>query len=95
VKHANLESKHIIHAKGQPMGSFQPSTIASFYHLEEGEKVLDDELVNFPHNPKDLLKDWYKPRKHFKTRTSNEYPTNSLMFPYQYAAEMVCRLYGE
>jgi hypothetical protein len=42
VKHVDLERKHIINAKGQPMGSFQPSTIASYYHLEEGEKILDE-----------------------------------------------------
>jgi len=78
------------------VGSFQPSTIASYYHLEEGENILDEKLVkNFPHNPRDLLKGWNKPGKHFKTKTSNEYPTNSLRLPYQYAVAMVCRIYGE
>jgi hypothetical protein len=67
-----MENIHIINEEGRLVVSFQPSTITSFYHLEEGEKVLDDELVNnFPRNPKDLLKDWYKPRKYFKTKTSN------------------------
>jgi hypothetical protein len=78
------------------VGSFQPSTITSFHHLEVGENIMDDELVNkFPHNLGDLLKDWYKPSKHFKTITLNEYHTISLRLPYQYVVAMVCRLYGE
>jgi hypothetical protein len=36
VKHANLENKHIINAKGHPVASFQPSVITACYHLYEG-----------------------------------------------------------
>jgi hypothetical protein len=70
MKHAYLERRHIINAKGRPIRYFQPSTITSYYHLKEEENILDDELVNnFPHNPRYLLKDWYKLGKHFKTKT--------------------------
>jgi hypothetical protein len=49
--------------------------------LEEGEKILDDELVKkFPHNPRDILRGWYKLGKHFKTM--NEYPTTALKLSY-------------
>jgi hypothetical protein len=75
------------------LSSLQPS---SYCHLDEGEKILDDELVKkFPHNSREFLKDWYKPENYFKTRTSNEYPTNSLRLPYQYAVAMVCKIYRE
>jgi hypothetical protein len=64
--------------------------------MEEGGNVLNDGLIqNFPHNPIDLLKEWYKLGKHFKTRNLNEYLTNALRFPYQYDVAMVCKLYGE
>jgi hypothetical protein len=58
LKKDDLERRYIIDAKGKPMGSFQPLAIISFYHLVEGKKILDDELVNnFPHSPRDILKD--------------------------------------
>jgi hypothetical protein len=70
TKHAYLERKHIINAKGRTIRSFQPSTIISYYHLKEEENNLNDEFVNnFPHNLRDLLKDWFNPSKHFKTKT--------------------------
>jgi hypothetical protein len=77
VKHSYLKSRYIINTKGQPVGAFQPLTMTSYYHLEEGENILDDNLVkNFLHNHRNLLKDWYKYGNNFKTRTSNKYPRN-------------------
>jgi hypothetical protein len=64
--------------------------------LEKGEKLLDEKIINnFSHNPKELLKDWYKLKKVFKSRWSREYPTNLLQTPYQYEVAMLCRIYGE
>jgi hypothetical protein len=52
VKHANLDKRLIINAKGKPVASFHPLMIASCYHLDEGELALDDELVKgFSHSP--------------------------------------------
>jgi hypothetical protein len=58
IKKDDLERRYIIDAKGKPMGSFQALAIIACYHLLEGKKILDDKLVNnFPHSPRDILKD--------------------------------------
>jgi hypothetical protein len=96
IKHANLDKKHVINARGQKFDSFQPSVITACCHLDEGEKSLDEEMVKeFLNSPRDLLKIWCKLGKHFKTMSSNEYPTNSLRLTYKYAMTMLCRIYGE
>jgi hypothetical protein len=51
--------------KDHPITSFEASIISSYYHLEDGERSLDEKLIKkFPHNPKELLKAWYKPTKY-------------------------------
>jgi hypothetical protein len=96
VRHAHINNRQIINAQGRLVASFQPSVLISCYQLTQEEMTLDDELVKgFPHKPRDLMKKLWVPGKKFKTRASNDYPTNLLRPPYQYAVAMLSRLYGE
>jgi len=64
--------------------------------LEDGEKSLDNKLIKkFSHKQKEILKAWYDLDKVFKSRPLGEYPTKLLQMPYQYAMDMLCRLYRE
>jgi hypothetical protein len=57
VNHADLDTRYILNVQGFPITSFQASVIFSYYHLEEGEKVLDKNIVKiFLHIPMELLK---------------------------------------
>jgi hypothetical protein len=91
-----MDTRYMVNSQGHPITYFQDLVISSCYHIEEREKELDMKLVNnFPHSPRELLKSWYKPGKLFKSRPSNEYPTNMLRLPYQYAMAMIYRIYRE
>jgi hypothetical protein len=96
VKHVSLDQRLIIDARVQPMAYLYPSMVSSCYHLNEGELALDNELVKeFSQNPKELMKIWCYLGKYFRTRSSDDYPTNCVRLSYQYEVSMVCKIYGE
>jgi hypothetical protein len=94
--HVNLETKYILNVRDHPITSFQASNIASFYHLDKGERSIDKNMIKeFPLKVKDMFKIWYKPIKPFKSRPSSAYPTNLLRMLYKYVVVMLCRLCEE
>jgi hypothetical protein len=96
IRHVDLDNRYIIYSKGKPITSFHVSNLASYYYLERGSLLLDEELIKkFPHKEKYLTKILYKLDKTFKIISSCDYPTTSLRTPYQYAIEFICMLYGE
>jgi hypothetical protein len=96
MKYVDMETIFIVNSKGHPITYFQASIIASRYHLEDEERSFDKKLIKKKlHNVRELLKVSYKPSKVFKSRSSNEYPTNMPRIPYQYAVVVLCKMYEE
>jgi hypothetical protein len=57
VRHANMETRYILHSKIHPITFFKDFIITSYYHLEDEEKLLDEKLIKkFSHKPKEILK---------------------------------------
>jgi hypothetical protein len=52
-------------------------------------------MKEFPYKPKYLMNNRWVLGKKFKTRASDDYPTNLLRPPYQYVVVMLCKLYGD
>jgi hypothetical protein len=95
LKNTDISNRYICNMRKEPIASFRPDSLAKCYHIEEGSKRLDGELLNeFEYTPKDLFPKWYKEDKQFKYRPKSGYPTSALRRPYQYLVAMLCRLYG-
>jgi hypothetical protein len=46
LKNIDINSRYVCNARKEPIASFRPKFLAKFYHIEEGNKRLDDKLLS-------------------------------------------------
>ena len=83
---------------GKMFWSFRAEDIKAMYHLPDPQKTYNKAFIaDFTSSNEiesDPIKEWRRaPEKH-KNETSGMYSVESLTPPYCYAAEMMCRLFG-
>jgi len=77
------------------MGSFREEDLKKMYHIPDPWDIYDkNTLPTSQRRTHKLIQGWRVLEKKFKFDKSGMYAIASLTNPYNYAAPMLCRLYG-
>jgi len=98
VKNLNTEDMQFMKSKMELMGSFKAEDLNKMYHIPYPQEIYDKTYVaNFAkkiEEPFKMIHGWRVLENKFKYDKMSMYLVASLENPYNYAASMLCRLYG-
>jgi len=98
LKTSPLKIGNLGNSRNELMGSFRVEDMKKMYHIPDPQDIHDKTYMagltkNNP-DPFKLIQGWIVLDNKLKFEKSGMYAIDSLANPYNYAADMLCRLYG-
>lgn len=98
VENLTIEDMQFKNSRMELMGSFKAEDLEQMYHIPDPHDIYDKSyLANFAkksEEPFKMIQGWRVLENKFKFEKMGMYHVASLANPYNYAAIMLCRLYG-